>query len=85
MSRQWDEQIDEFDAVDGNGQRHRVQEWVGMADLTPLGSETKRAGRTGSRRYCTSTGLTCNLVDDQTFEIVALGLTVTRVAGANKG
>jgi hypothetical protein len=33
---------------------------------------------TGMKRYCTQDGRACNWVDDQTFEIVALGLLVRR-------
>jgi hypothetical protein len=54
-----------------------------MIDLTEAGSEVKRSGRTGSKRYCTSAGLACNRIDDQTFEIVALGLNVGRVAASS--
>ena len=83
MSEQWEEQVDEFEAVADNGEHYRIQEWVGMIDLTEAGSEVKRSGRTGSKRYCTSAGLACNRIDDRTFEIVALGLNVGRVAASS--
>lgn len=35
---------------------------------------------TGMKRYCTSGGQACNRIDDQTFEIVALGMKVKRDA-----
>jgi len=37
MSEQWEEQVDEFEAVADNGEHYRIQEWVGMIDVTEAG------------------------------------------------
>lgn len=61
-----------------DGSEHRILEYTGMTGFTPLGSDSMKSMATGMKRYCTPDGRACNRVDDQTFEIVALGLRVKR-------
>ena len=79
MSRQWEELTDQFDALSEDRQRHYgLLVYSTMQDVTSLGSNEAETLATGVKRICTKQGHACNRIDDQTFEIVALGLQVRR-------
>jgi hypothetical protein len=83
MTQTWEERTGEFEVVADDGHFYRIEELAGMADVTPAGSLIKQSAMTGMKRYCTCDGLSCNRIDEQTYEIVALGLKVRRASGAD--
>jgi hypothetical protein len=78
MSKKWDALTDEFDAVSEDGRRFRMLVYTTMIDARSM-SNPNAAPLEGLKRVCTSDGDNCNRVDDDTFEIVGLGLRVKRV------
>lgn len=82
MPRKWEELTDSFNAVSDDGTQYQLHEFTTMQDVTTFDSEGREAMAT-LKSYRTSEGLHCNVVDDQTFEIVALGLRVRRLTGAS--
>ena len=68
---------DEFDAVADDGRRYRLQVYTEILDAGASNDPTATC-MPGFRRVCTSDGMDCNKVDDDTFEIISLGLTVRR-------
>lgn len=78
MSRKWEELTDEFDTDSEDGQRFHILIYTTMIDASTL-SNPSAAPLKGLKRACTSEGHNCNRIDDDTFEIVDLGLQVKRV------
>ena len=77
MSKNWEELTDEFDAVSEDGQQFRMLVYTTMIDVSSK-SNPNAAPLEGLKRICTSDGQNCNRIDDDTFEIVGLGLQVKR-------
>ena len=78
MSKKWEEQTDEFDAESEDGRRFRILVYTTMIDASSM-SNPNAAPIEGLKRACTSDGQNCNWIDDDTFEIVGLGLQVKRI------
>ena len=77
MSKNWEELTDEFDAVSEDGQQFRMVVYTTMIDVSSM-SNPNAAPLEDLKRICTSDGQNCNQIDDDTFEIVGLGLQVKR-------
>lgn len=68
---------DEFDTESEDGRRFHIIIYTEMLDSS---SKNGLGATPGRKRICTSDGYHCNLIDDNTFEIVNLGgLQVKRV------
>jgi hypothetical protein len=78
MSKQWEEMTEEFRAVSEDGRLFNLMVFTTMIDVSST-SNPNAAPLKGFKRVCTSDGQDCNHVDDDTFEIVELGLRVKRV------
>lgn len=78
MSKKWEELTEEFSAVSEDGRLFRLLVFTTMIDASAM-SKPNAAPLKGLKRVCTSDGQHCNYVDDDTFEIVELGLRVKRV------
>ncbi len=79
MSKKWEELTNEFDAESEDGQCFRIQIYTTMIDSSSL-SNPNAAPLKGLRTARTSDGYHCNRIDDDNWEIVELGLKVTRVS-----
>ena len=77
MSR-WAETTDEFDAISEDGQTFRIVVSMTMIDNTSSGNPNAKPLEGRLKRYCTSDGQDCERIDDDTFEVVGLGLRVRR-------
>ena len=69
--------MDEFDAVAEDGRRYRLQVYKEILDTGALHDPTATC-LPGFKRVCTSDGMDCSRINDDTFEIVSLGLIVKR-------
>lgn len=78
MSKNWEKLTDEFDAESADGERFRILVYTTMIDACSM-SKPNAAPIEGLKRACTSDGQPCNFIDDDTFEIVELGLQVKRI------
>jgi hypothetical protein len=77
MPGQWEELTDEFEALADDGQRFHMLVYTTMLDAPSHDHPWPRRVE-GPKRVCTSDGLDCNRIDDETFEIVEYGLQVKR-------
>ena len=78
MSEKWEDVTDEFDAVSEDGRQFHILVYTTMIDASSR-SNPSAAPLKGLKSARTADGLNCNHIDDKTFEIVQLGLRVTRV------
>lgn len=78
MSKKWEELTKEFDAVSEDGQQFHMLVYTTMIDASTK-DDPQAAPIEGFKRTCTSYGQSCNRIDDDTFEIVVLGLRVKRI------
>lgn len=78
MSKEWEELTDEFDAVSDDGQQFHMLVYTTMTEVSSL-SNQNAAPLKGFKRICTSDGQDCNRIDNNTFEIVELGIRVKRI------
>lgn len=74
----WEKLTDEFDAESEEGLRVHIFVYTMMVDAGWM-SDSNAAPRQGLKRVCTSDGQDCICIDDDTFEIVGLGIRVKRV------
>ena len=73
MSKKREELTDEFDAVSEHGEQFGMLVYTTMIDVSSM-STPNAAPLEGLKRICTSEGQNCNRIDDDTFEIVGLGV-----------
>ena len=77
MSKKREVQSEQFDAVSDEGRRFRLRILTTMIDASSM-SNPDAAPIEGMKSVRTSDGMHCNWIDDDTFEIVELGLQVKR-------
>jgi hypothetical protein len=78
MSRKWEELTDEFDVESEDGRQFHILIYMTMIDASSM-SNPNAAPVEGLKRACTSEGHNCKRIDDDTFEIIELGLQVKQV------
>lgn len=79
MSRNFEEVTEQFDVESEDGRRFTMAVYTGMMEFQPMGSGSPKCLPTGMKRFCTTSGHACNRIDDDTYEITALGLRVKRI------
>lgn len=65
-----DKLIDQFDAVDDTGQTHTILIYQTFVDIQTRAGTDLAAGL---KRAVTSTGMSLNVIDHETFEVVGTG------------
>jgi hypothetical protein len=78
VAKKWEKLTDEFDAESEDGQRFHVLVYTTMIDTRTMRDATSPPCE-GMKEALTTEGYHCNYIDDNTFEIVQLGLQVKRV------
>ena len=78
MSGNWEELTDEFIAESDDGQQFHMLVYTTMIDARSS-SNPNAPPLKGLKRICTSDGQNCNRIDENTFEIVTMGLKVKRI------
>ena len=78
MSKKWEELTDQFDAESEDGQRFHILIYTTMIDANST-SNHNAAPLEGLKTARTSDGYHCNYIDDDNWQIVELGLRVSRV------
>ena len=74
MSRNFERLTDQFDARSADGQEFRIHVYTTMIEVGAGQPPVE-----GLKRACTAQGQVCNRVDEDTFEILNLGLRVRRI------
>jgi len=77
MSRKREVLTEQFLAESQDGRSFRILVYTTMIDVVSMGDQGTESLE-GLKRACTSQGQPCNFVDDDTLEVVELGLRVTR-------
>lgn len=70
--------MDEFDAVSEDGKHFHILVYVKEIDVRSM-DKGNEAPLEGLKEVVTSEGYRCNFIDDNTFEIVPLGIKVKRI------
>lgn len=78
MLKKWKKLTEKFNAESEDGQQFHMLVFTTMIDVSS-GSNPNAAPLEGLKMVCTSDGQDCNRLDDDTFEIVGLGVRVKRV------
>ncbi len=70
MSRQWQEVVDDFDAVSEDGQKFHI---VVLQTMIDAGHQLRSnpPPRRGLKSARTTDGYACNYVDDEAYEVLA--------------
>jgi hypothetical protein len=79
MSAKWEEITDEFDAVSEDGEGYHILVYTTMIDVPQTRGNPNPKPLQGLKSARTTEGYGCNRIDDDTWEIVPLGLRVSRV------
>jgi hypothetical protein len=78
MAKRWRELTDEFDAISEDGQRFHVLVYTAMHDTHTM-RDPNSPPCEGLKEARSTEGYHCNYIDDETFEIVKLGLRIKRI------
>lgn len=78
MTKRGEKVTDEFDAESEDGQRFHIFVYTTMIDTQTM-RDANSPPCEGMKEARTTEGYHCNYIDDETFEIVQLGLQVKRV------
>ena len=77
MSGKWEELTDQFDALSETGDTYRLLVYTTMIDARTM-SDPNAAPLRGLDTVRTTEGHHCSRIDDDTWEIVGLGVRVVR-------
>lgn len=78
MAKRWNRLDESFEAEAENGVRYTIRIYTPMIEPSTV-SDSPSAPLEGLQVAMTSDGLYCNRINEDTYEIVSLGLRVTRI------